>query len=141
MEAVLKKCTCCGKSKPKTEDFFRKRGDLKHLFRSSCLICESQKNKEYQSLIREHKKDVVATYKKKYYDKNKNFVKTNSSIYYQKNILKYKEQRLNSCIELKDNYIKDILAKNKAIQHKDLTPEIIETKRLLIKIKRELKNG
>jgi hypothetical protein len=74
---------------------------------------------------REKNKEKIAKYAKQYKLENKDFIR-------------YLDRKKNK--ELPDSEIKSRIKRYTGIPYEDITPEMIETKRLLIFIKRELKN-
>jgi len=132
---VLKKCTCCKLEFPKTEDYFfakvikqqNKSGlAIYHSFRAICKSCNNKKTEENR--IKKRCKEMncnVSDYRenwKKQYSETRTKYKTETtkSKYHSKN--------------LTDTYIKQLYRSVK------VPKEMIETKRLLIELKRTLKN-
>ncbi len=132
---VLKKCTCCKLEFPKTEDYFfakvikqqNKSGlAIYHSFRAICKSCNNKKTEEKR--IKKRCKEMncnVSDYRenwKKQYSETRTKYKTETtkSKYHSKN--------------LTDTYIKQLYRSVK------VPKEMIETKRLLIELKRTLKN-
>jgi len=132
---VLKKCTCCKLEFPKTEDYFfakvikqqNKSGlAIYHSFRAICKSCNNKKTEANR--IKKRCKEMncnVSDYRenwKKQYSETRTKYKTETtkSKYHSKN--------------LTDTYIKQLYRSVK------VPKEMIETKRLLIELKRTLKN-
>lgn len=132
---VLKKCTCCNLEFPKTEDYFfakvikqqNKSGlAIYHSFRAICKSCNNKKGEANR--IKKRCKEMncdVSDYRenwKKQYSETRTKYKTETtkSKYHSKN--------------LTDTYIKQLYRSVK------VPKEMIETKRLLIELKRTLKN-
>jgi len=142
-----KKCTKCGVEKEATLENFeknRKNRGYKSVFVSRCKICINLKrrsnykeNKTLRDKIKiaanNWKRDNRVKHNKKsldYYRKNKPEVKKKQKRYYTETVHKL----------LPDSCIKRRIKKQSGVKFEDITPEMIETKRLLIFIKRELKN-
>lgn len=132
---VLKKCTCCNLEFPKTEHYFfvkvikqqNKSGlAIYHSFRSICKSCNNKKteNNRIKKRCKEMNCDVSdyrENWKKQYSEtRTKYKTETTKSKYHSKN--------------LTDTYIKQLYRSVK------VPKEMIETKRLLIELKRTLKN-
>ena len=132
----IKKCTSCKLELPKTKEYFfakvvkqqNKSGlAIYHSFRAICKSCHNKKGEENR--IKKRCKEMncdISNYrenwKKKYSEtRTKYKIDITMSKYHSKN--------------LTDTYIKQLY------RHIDVPKEIIETKRLIIKLKRELKNG
>lgn len=113
-------CTKCGQELPATTEYFYKNGIY---LKTICIKCEKSGFKNY-------------------YQKNKTIIKDKNKEWKIKNKLKYKKYycehnkkyNKNRVLNLMPSYIADKLN----ISTKDLTPELLEQKRLTILIKREL---
>ena len=129
-------CTCCKKQYPKTEEYFFKKITkqqnksglgIYYSFRAICKNCNNKKGElnRIKKRCEEMNCDVLDYREnwKKQYSETRTKHKRNSTI------MKYHSENLT------DIYIKNLLKSN------NLPKEIIETKRLLITLKRELKNG
>lgn len=105
-------CKDCGNSFPLTIDFFY---ISKGYFLVRCKKCKIEKDRNARELNpKKHKKTCA-----KYYKRNKKLLSAKKS---------------NNVKQLTDQYISHLLK----VKLKDLTPEIIETKRLIIQLKREI---
>ena len=114
-----KKCSTCGEAKPINE--FYKEKSHKDGLSSQCKCCINKKQKEYR---KNHPKER-RKYQKKYLNKHKKEHK--------KYVNKYKKEHMVAL--LKDCYIKDKLIQCGWI-NENITEEIIEEKRNIIKTKR-----
>jgi hypothetical protein len=132
----IKKCTCCKLDFPKTKDYFfvriikqqNKNGiGIYHLFRAICKSCNNKKTE--QNRIKKRCKEMncnISDYKENW---KKQYSETRTKYKIDVTISKYHSKHLT------DTYIKQLY---RCI---DVPKEMIETKRLIIKLKRELKNG
>jgi hypothetical protein len=153
-----KTCTKCEKELPKTLEYFY---TCRGIFISSCKECKkivtkkylennkeqiNLKGKEYYKNNREKRIVEMKEYNKIHYQDNKEYYKEKDRLYslnnkekiFAKNKKYYNKNRIrgrNKTKELTDYYIKNHLLKTKEFVPK----EIIETKRLLMQLKRELK--
>ena len=133
---ITKTCTCCKLELPKTEEYFfskvikqqNKSGlAIYHSFRSICKNCNNKKTEANR--IKKRCKEMncdVSDYRenwKKQYSENRTKYKKNCTI------MKYHSENLT------DIYIKNLLKTN------EIPKELIETKRLIIQLKRQIKNG
>ena len=107
----MKTCIKCGIKKDETE-FYKGRNKCKECFKEYRKE-HYQKNKEYN---------------KEYYQKNKERIK--------ENIKEYKKEYVEQCT---DGYIRRLLAKDSTLKPSDIPQGLIESKRLLIQIKRYIK--
>lgn len=131
------------KSKINARRRYRYRNDPN--YRQSVIESEKRyKDSGKRALVnnKEEYKKGRREYSKKYNKENKEKIKKYNKKYRKENreyLIKLDKQRKE---ELTDSYIKQIIkANNKLSNYQSISPETIETKRLLIKIKRELKNG
>lgn len=159
-------CTKCGKELPATTEYFYKDLTLKLGLDSLCKTCKSErsrkhylKNKEkilkqhakykeehkeqvtkYSKKYREEHKEQTAEYGKKYRQEHKEQITTHLKKYYQNNKHKpiYKQKKAICLKKLRNALHPAYVASKLYISVKDLTPELLEQKRLTILIKREL---
>lgn len=108
-------CTCCKIEFPKTLEYFNKDGNW---LRYICRNCSKIKHKLWSLNNKEYRKEYVINYK---------------------NIQKYHDNK--RVIELSDSIIINRIRRHSNLEKKDINIEMIETKRLLLKLKRELKIG
>ena len=112
-----KKCNMCGEVKPINE-FYKHKNNKDGLF-SQCKCCMNKKHKEY---YKEHLKER-REYQREYINKHREYIN------------KHKKE---SVVLLKSWYVKDKLI-SLGWEKEDITEEIIETKRNIIKTKRLIK--
>ena len=99
-------------------------GDIK--YRNDCKDCSKS---NYKSYYYKNRKKVIA--------KNLQYKNTDKG---RANQRRYRKNRYeNDTNNLTDYYVKHIISNKSNLSHSDITNEMIETKRLIIKIKRELK--
>ena len=124
----MKTCSKCGFVGDKS--LFTKK-------RNVCKPCIKEYHKEYQIKNKDKIKDI----KKEYGIKNKDEIKRRIQDYQNKNKKKikeyHKEYNIKNKYEIKDVYVKHLI---KGIKSEDISPELIEMKRIEIAMKRELKN-
>jgi len=143
-----KVCSNCGIEKPLTEFFTRGKNIDK---------CKKCIKKCFNLEYRENNKEKINEYSKKYYENNrekfnerkKKYRKNNSEKlneyskkYYENNREKLKEKSKEICKKNRYDITVTYMASVMGIPVNELRkyPELIETKRILTKIKRELKN-
>ena len=159
-------CTKCGQELPATNEYFYKNSKLKLGLQNECKTCRNKEDKKYylknkEKIIKkqlkyykEHKeqiseyrkkyhqehKEQVAEYWKKYYEEYKEQISERMKNYYQNNKynLIYKQKKRTLYTKLRNTLHPSYIANNLRISTKDLTPELLEQKRLTILIKREL---
>jgi len=121
-----------------------------------CRIC----GREASKINRTENKEKVAASNKRWYEKNPNYRKNRSEEekdkinkrqkkYYHQNKERYSDLRKknanrkisdkNNVLELKNSYIKGLIVRHSSLSRQDITPEWIELKRIVIKIKRKLR--
>lgn len=159
-----KNCKNCNKQFPKTLDFFYKK--LEYLA-SNCKKCASEiaakrtvndslnikeRNKKYYQINSQKIKEVSKDYRisnplkiremaKKYHIANAEKHKEYSKKYHRSNNEKFRFYNSKARKELREHIIIKSLTRNLRLTKEDilLNPELIETKRLIILLKRELK--
>lgn len=114
---MIKTCSKCKKEYPATLEFFYK-AKLKDGFRSGCKSCMDKSNIDYRKTP----------------EGRANKIKLNSK-WREENTEKILQKVAKTRIELTDAYIASYLK----MPTKQIPPEIIETKRLIMQLKRELK--
>ena len=156
VEIKYKKCTCCGGEFPATEEYWYKHKRSKYGLNSKCKRCykeygqrlEVKERKSKRQRLRYNSDDLyrktilekrmlrresIAEYKHQWEKNNPEY----HNIRYKNNSEKIKEHRRKVVDELRPYYVASSMRRSV----NDLTPEIIETKRLIIQLKRELKNN
>jgi hypothetical protein len=138
----LKYCSGCDSWLPKTEEFFRKRSVQPHLFRSGCKKCTDNKYRNPE-------------YHKQWYEKNSESEKQRFRTAYHNNLDKGRERVRKSYLkhkekcqayhkkrseDLVDSLIRNrIVSSSLGLTQEDITPQMIETKRLITQLIRQLK--
>ena len=106
-----------------------------------------ENNKEKRKEYREENKEKILIRGKEYREKNKEKIKEYDKAYYENNKEKRKEydkaryEKNKEKIRNKDYYIKRLLIGNSDLKADDIPPELFELKKMLLTLKRELKNG
>ena len=152
-----KKCTKCLEEKPLTSEFFHRKKYYSDGFQSICKVCRNayvkkwrNDNKEQIKII-DKKRNKIRYIKNKeeiikktteYQKKNKEKIKITRKTHREKNPKQYKKYSDNQKSnrkkyrdELYDCYVKTQLIK-KGFKNEDITDDLIETHKLIIKIKR-----
>jgi len=156
-------CSKCKQEKPLEEFSFNKSRDIYCSHCKSCIAIRMkayrEKNKDclkkYQKEYCQINKEQIKKQHKKWLDENKDKVKQHSKKSYQKNKNKCRKRHREWCIshrdqsrkliarchkkqreQLRDSYIKHMLVSQTSLKHTDISQELIETKRLLLTIKR-----
>jgi len=140
-------CTCCKKNK-KLSDFGKdKRYNKPQTQCKKCLVIKRkkyykdnplkanerlEKRKEYSIKIRK-----IMKYKRL---NNKTIFEKRDKAYYEKNKEKTKRRSQKDSENLTDKYIKKLITKITKLKCDEITPELIELKRVQIQLKREIKN-
>ena len=142
VEIKYKKCTCCGGEFPATTEYWYKNKKGKYGLRATCKQCYIEKAKLYNQ--RPEVKEKLSKNKRLRYHSDDLFRKKcikGKKLWGKNNPEKYKElsaRHYKKVInELRSAYVAKIMHRSV----NDLTPEIIETKRLIIQLRRELKNN
>jgi hypothetical protein len=128
-------CSSCKKTLKLNIDNFRKRSDYDG-FRSICKSCFDEKNrlrhkKNYKENTDKEKKRLNDWIKNNLERRKKTELKSRLK---PENIKKRKERDIKNNLELPNHRVANTLG----VKLKDLTLDIIETQRLILKIKREL---
>lgn len=116
-----------------------------------CKICTNLRNKKYRLNNKEKINEIRKKYRercpeieKKYREKYREKIKVLAKKYRSKNTEKLKLIRIQQVKNLDDHYIKGLYASNSKIKYKNVPEELIEVKRIHLKLVRklkELKNG
>ena len=137
-----KTCRICKNTYPKTEEFFRKNGKS---WRSGCKKCI---NKNLPKKTKEQKKIEKAKTHKIWAKKNrlkrneyaKEYRKLNPDKYNE-----YKKNRRKTCQkkrdELSDEYLLRLICRRTGFSRESITKEVVEQKKLIIKLKRQINYG
>lgn len=131
-----KVCSCCNLEK--TIDFFNKDKKGKYGVSSKCKICKNNTNKTYRL---ENSMEIKST-KLKWYLANKEKTKQTCDNWKSNNIEKVKKYRQKTIKDLHNCYIKRVLYQH-GFKNNQITPELIELKRITLKttrLCRQLKN-
>lgn len=123
----MKICTRC-KKKQELSCYSRKgytsKGNIR--YRGECRNCVKDYHKNYYNLNRESEIKRVSEYKK---------TERGAEL----NRLYYVRKTKRDVDSLSDNYIKHLIRKGSGLKSNDIPSNIIETKRIIIKLKREIK--
>jgi len=136
---MKKTCKKCKKTYPKTEQYYRKNGNS---WRSGCKKCI---NKNLPKKTEEQKKKENAKNNKIWAKKNrlkrneyaKEFRKKNPNKYIEIN----REYSTKKREELSDEYLLRLICRRTGFSKDAITEEVIEQKRLIIKLKRQINYG
>ena len=127
----MKICPICNIEKPLEEyhKYFSKERQ-KYRIASYCKVCSRKVSKKYSIKNYYENKSKKLEYAKKYREENKELIK--SKRHY------YKRKQIEEC---QNCYVRELLVSKNKIQKDFITenPEILETKRLMLKIKRIIK--
>jgi hypothetical protein len=134
VEIKYKKCTCCGMEFPATTEYWYKYKPGKYGLMAICKQCHKEKKRLYRQ-----RPEVKEKRRLRYHsdDLFRNKCIDAIILWHKNNPEKRKDIKKKIVNELKSSYVADKMRR----RVKDLTPEIIETKRLIIQLKRELKNN
>ena len=130
----FKKCSKCGEVKL-LDCFFRKKS-AKDGHKSACKKCFHKFAKEY----RDENTEKVKAREAKYRAKNSEKIKTSAYEWAEKNSGKIKTKNAKRSKDLTDAYVKVTIKQQSGVPNEIITPDLIETKRLHILIKRKLKD-
>tara|TARA_R110000851_G_C12817022_1_gene539119 strand:- start:237 stop:632 length:396 start_codon:yes stop_codon:yes gene_type:complete len=129
----MKKCTTCNVEKELIE---YGRGKI------SCKECSALYSKKRKSLygIEYHKKnrERLLLNQKDYYKKNQQQQQQRGIAFYNDNVVIIRKREKDKVAVLSDYYVKETLKRN-GYKLKDITPELVEVKRELLKINRLIK--
>ena len=138
---ILKTCSCCKRELERTTDNFRLRGDYKTIkkgldnLRSKCKDCYDKQQRERHVKFYKENTEKELKRHRDWIRKNPERYRATQKKSYLKNIKKNKAYDRGRSLNLPDGRVANTLG----VKLKDLTPEVIETQRLILKIKRELK--
>lgn len=140
----MKTCCYCKDEYPATSEYFYRRRfrSGNYGLQSGCKVCVINKRKQWSKDNRERQNEIVRNAYPKYYANNKIKIILRSSNYKKRHSEKHNEASKASAkrasSEFLDRYVKRKL-KLMGIKDEDITPEIIKTKKQIIKIKRLIK--
>ena len=127
----MKTCPICKKEKPLEEyhKYFSKERQ-KYRVANYCKPCSREVSKKNATKNYSENKPKKLEYAKKYREENKERIKAKRPY--------YKKKQIEEC---QNCYIRELLVSKNKIQKDFITenPEILETKRLMLKIKRKIK--
>ena len=127
----MKTCPICKKEKPLEEyhQYFSKERQ-KYRIANYCKVCSRLVSKKNATKNYYENKLKKLEYAKKYREENKEWIKAKRPY--------YKKKQIEEC---QNCYIRELLVSKNKIQKDFITenPEILETKRLMLKIKRKIK--
>ena len=128
-----KRCSKCGEEKPLTE--FNKNKYHKDGLSSSCNLCLNNNAKEY----RKNNPNWIKERRKIYYNKNKLQISEIQKLWRENNPEKREEIYRKKVVDCNSYYVKEKLIKQ-GFKKEQITPELIELKRMIIKTKRKIKD-
>lgn len=134
VKSVLKTCISCKKELERTLDNFRKRSDSDAL-RSSCKKCFDEKQRKRHIEFYKNNTEKERLRHKNWAVNNPEKRKATIRKTYLKNIIKNKEYDKKRTQELTDSKVSNMLG----FRLNEVPRDVLETKRLLLKLKRELK--
>jgi superfamily II DNA helicase RecQ len=129
----LKKCTKCGDEKPATLEFYGAQKDCKNGLKPHCKACLSKAGKLYHNLHSERILNQKKKWQQNNPEKTKNFIRK----WKQKNTDKLRSYDKKNSEQLTDSRVRLRLG----LRKDQCPPELIEVKRLQIKIKRLCKTS
>ena len=134
----IKKCTSCNFEFPKTEDYFRKRGEKKsNCLRSECKKCFDEKSRKRHIDFYKKNTEKELERQKKWISENKERRAETVHKTYLKNIDKrklYNNKRIN---DLTDSIILNRICAQTSLTRSEIPKEFIENKRLITQLKRQ----
>ena len=147
-EIKTKKCSKCREIKSIGE--FYKNNSRKDGLYAYCKECSRKehlnfirnnpdKHKEYKKKFKDENLDWQKKYNNKYYQNHKKKYKELGALWIKKNPEKLKEISLNRASNCTDCYVKGLLKLN-GFKKDQITSELIELKRMIIKTKRKIKD-
>ena len=153
METLTKCCTKCSATKPITE--FAPRRDGKYGVRADCTVCRTAYSKAQYAA----NKEAVNAACREYYaatrdsqlTRMKNWREVNPEKVYAANkswrarhpdkVAEYRARHDKPAgINTYDRYVRSLLRRRNGFRQEDITPELLEVRRLQLLIRRELKN-
>lgn len=135
----IKVCCCCKNELPRTEEFFNKRSDITNGFKSECKACyyEKSRRRHRENYKNNTEKEKARNHYFYYRDLEHTHKKQRAN--YLRNIEKIKLKDKKRIENLTDTVIRNNISNNTGLDRKLIPKEMIETKRLIIQLKRELK--
>lgn len=120
----MRTCSQCGIEKPDSDFGFYKSGKKIGRIRNPCKECTKLQNLRWRKQNREY----ASNYWKAYYPENEAVIKQRA--------VSDKKRRIKT---LADSYVREVLKDARGFKTEDITPELIQTERTLIKLKRKIK--
>lgn len=148
-EVKCKKCNKCGEIK--TLDCFCRKKDIKSGISGTCKECgrlhtklwilkNPEKKKEMDKMYVQKNKEKIIEYRNKYYQENKERISKRNKEYCKENrelvLYRLKLKTKRHVENLTDTYIRTCLIQKNGFTKDIITPELIQAKREIIKIKR-----
>ena len=138
---LLKNCSCCKNELPRTEEYFRKRSDYKNNYRSECKKCFDAKQRKRHLEFYKNNTEKEKKRHKYFYYRNPELTKQKNRLSTKKNKPKKIIYDKHRNLELTDSILLNRIVSQTSLNRSEIPKELIETKRLLTKLKRQLKNG
>jgi len=138
---TIKVCCSCKKELPRTEEFFRKRSDLKNNFRSDCKDCFDEKQRQRHIEFYKNNTDKEKERHKYFYYRNPEYTKEKNrlqTIKFKPKQVIYDKKRIE---DLTDSIIINRIVTQTGLKKEEIPKELIQTKRLITQLKRTLKNS
>lgn len=143
----MKTCTKCKIETPATSEFFYKRTVSRDGLGLICKICAKAKSTKYnidnnqktraaKKEYRENNKEKVSKRKKDWWAINSKEALKRRKFQYDNNINDYKTKSLKRAYADYENITDNYLLRIMKVKNKNISKEILETRRLTIKIKR-----
>jgi hypothetical protein len=139
-DSLTRTCSCCKKTYPKTVEYFRVRGEkLSHLLRTECRVCFDEKQRIRHKEFYKNNTEKEKERHKFFYYRDIEYTHKKNHQTYLKNIDRVKKYDKERREVLADCLILNSISATTGISRYEVPKEMIETKRLIIKLKRELK--
>lgn len=135
----IKICCTCKKELPRTDVFFRRRIERPNLFRSDCKECFDEKSKKRHIEFYKNNTEKEKARNHYFYYRDLDHTHKKHHKTYLKNIERVKEYDKKRIENLTDTVIRNNISNNTGLDRKLIPKEMIETKRLIIQLKREVK--
>ena len=113
--------------------------DHEHTLKTRRAYREKNPPKEYMHGYYEENKEKALLNSEKWRKNNPNARKVIANRYFHKNKAQYLKMQKEKVKTLDDSYMKQLLSKRSSLKHEDITDEMVELKRIEIKLKRALK--
>ena len=132
---TTKKCCSCKIVKPRTDEFFRRRSDYKNNFRHECKECFDEKNRKRHLDFYKKNTEKEKLRHKTWIMNNPEKRRKSVRRCYLKNIDRRKKYDIERMKNLTDSYVANVSGYRKD----EMPAYLIEQKRIILKLKRELK--